>query len=539
MNCKLFFIFGLLLTLLASSAGFAYRNVALTEEGQAYRMVEKLIAFKLVDKVIVGNKPWSRRELTRLIKEAQGNIGRLEENGESAIQVRLLLNNLSAQFQPEIEHASPNGLHPFSELSFEYFFLDSPQRSIPMNVGTGDAIDAVVNPLVSYRRGRRYEDTHNVGFAARHFLDWTDHLAIAGRSHFLFRQRQGDQDYMRWGFDELYLRGEVKNLGVQIGRDVLALGPAREGGVFHSTNATPLDSFKIANVSPFYYPWIFKYLGPAQATFYFSVLPERADHNHPYIAGWKLSVQPHRNFEIGVTHAVMSGGEGAPGASVGTRVADAFGVFAAFISKDPNISNRIGGWDMTFRIPALRGLTLYHEVLLEDTLALQHAKLMFVDEAIHQVGFFLPRFNNRGTQSLRFEFQHSGFRPYRHHQYASGWTNNRRLLGNELGPDAVGAFIAWELEPTRHFYHKQTLSYEVRDSDLYRFNPTADSVTKTADNPSEKRFRWMGVVEWSHHPQRKWHLSFGLERVQQFNFQPGRNANNALVNVGLTVYPKI
>lgn len=526
---------------MCGAKGFAWRNASVAEEAWVYRDLERLAAFGLIDKVISGNKPWSQSEVARLIEEARGNLGRLHD-AEVEVEARRTLKDLEHEFGSAVEEKK---VRLFREIRADYLFLDSPDREIPQQVGTGDAIEAFVNPLIRGQRGARIADSQNFRLLTHHDLNVSKNFTVTGSPYFLFRQNDLANEYARVGFNELYARFESRNVGLQAGRDVLAWGSggASAGGVFHSLNATPLDMAKFSNIHPFRYPWIFRYLGPSQASFFFSLLEGQRDFSHPYIAGWKLSFQPHRRFEFGFTHEVMSGGDGSRGASFGRRAADTFGIFTALANNDPNISNRVGGFDVAWRLPGLpgplSGAKIYYEALMEDTQSPSHFDIMFIDEAIHQAGIFLPRLNPRGTQTLRFEVTRSGFRPYRHHQYTSGWTRNRRLIGHPLGPDAVGFLAEFESSPTYYFHQSHSFAVESYDSDRYQLLNNATDVRKTADNPSETRLRWMSGFDWLPSRRQKFSLGLGLERVRQFNFIPGRNANNFLVNLGWTVFPKI
>lgn len=527
-----------------SAAGFspslrASSNLRPTEDALVYRAIDKLIAFHLIDKVIVGHKPWSEKEVRRLMKEAKANIGRAE-TVQTEIQARKTLKWLGKKFPAAASDSTGVHFHPFAEGEFRYLFLESPERAVPFDVGTLDRIEADINPLLNYTGGRSFHDHHNAFLLSRHRIDFPKHITIVGNTHILFRKdnNTGD-DSLRWGFDELYLRGEFKNIGIQTGRDIIAWGPSREGGLFHSVNATPLDMIKIANISPFRYPWIFKHLGPSQISTYFAVMGANRDFPRAYMSGWKFSFLPHRNFEFGFTHAIISGGEGSADASFGKRFADAFGIIGQLAGKDPNISNRIGGFDFTFRIPRWRGISVYYELLFEDTKPLEAWDLMFKDEAVHRIGLYFPKITLSGSDSLRMEFERAGYRAYRHAQYFSGWTRNRRIIGSPLGPDAVSAFIEYEISSTPYFLQRYTLAYEERDSDQYSLTNFAVTLTKTAENLSERRLRFMSRYELQHNAARKWGLTFGYERVHHFNFIPSNNINNFLAEFSLTVYPKV
>lgn len=529
-------LLALLFSFIFLNGAFGYVNVSISEEGDVYRAIDKLIALRLISKAVTGHRPWSRKEVAALVLEADQNLPQLRD---AYLEVRAArtLKYLKKKFAKELAGESHFSFRPFEEVRLGYLFLDSPRRNIPVNVGTNDQINAFINPLTAYQRGRPFGETHNANFEFRHFLDLSKYFSIVGRSQFLFSGHSGSSpDMMEWDFDELYLRSEFKNVGIQIGRDQLAWGPTPEGGVFHSTNAKPLDLFKISNIHPFHYPWILKFLGPSRFSCYFSVLESNREHDYAYLTGWKFSFLPWRNFELGLSHSVMGGGQGGISASFWKRFIDLTGPVGNLFGAETHISNRVAGPDFVIRFPGLRGLTFYYEFLVEDHLNIKRWDAMFLDEAMQQVGLFFPRLNRDGSKTLRAEFLYSGFRTYRHQQYTSGWTHKGRLIGNELGPDAYSASLTYADQPTSYFYQRHTLSYEVRDNDQYTFNGTI-APRKTQDNLSEYRWRWVSAIEWKHHPQRKWEWMFGYERVKNFNFVSGDGRNNFLFQTHLTIYP--
>ncbi len=523
----------------APSLQAAPLNVDMVEEQDVavYDGINQLVALGLIDTINLGQRPWSRNEIVRMVKEAVSNLGRLR-NVPQEIQAKQTLKFLSRRYKLEMEGVSEIAFYPLREILFEYLYLDSPNRTVPVTVGTTDAIQAFINPLTSYKKGRAYEDTNNVGIQTTHELDVTKYFSVWAAPNFLFRQNKGQEDYVQVGFDELYGRTEFANVGIQTGRDVLGWGQGPYGGVFNSTNATPLDMLKISNVSPFYYPAFLKYLGPSSIGFFIGLMEANRVFSRDYITGMKLTFQPLKVFEFGLTTELISGGRGAPKASVGKRIADFFGIFTEAFGQDPNISDRVGGFDFRIRIPPWRGLEIYYEVLFEDLLPPPHWATMFVDEAIHQAGLFLPRLNDIGTQNLRLEFIYAGFRAYRHHQFRSGWTRNSRIMGSEMGPESMGAALIFEDRPTYYFVQTHQFAVENRGSNFYRFLGDATSVEVTRHNPSETRYRWVSAFTLESKPQVDWTLAFGYERVQQFNFVVGDNRNNFLVNLRMNVYPR-
>ncbi|MDO8526996.1 MAG: capsule assembly Wzi family protein [Deltaproteobacteria bacterium] len=534
-----FVVLLLAMTSMTSQIHASPLNLSMVDEQDVavYAAVERLVSFGLIDKIIEGQRPWSRTEVARLIQEAKTHLDRLHDV-RVEVEAKETLAFLTTRFEKELNGISEVKVYPLTRASVEYMYLDSPIRFVPANVGTGDQIDAFINPLTSYRKGRSFADTHNFGLETRHEVDLTKYFAATGTPNFLFRELKGTPDYVQVGFDELYARGEFANIGIQLGRDTLAWGQMPQGGLTGSINTTPLDMFKISNVHPFHLPWIFKYLGATQLGYYFAVEGSNREHPYPYVTGMKFSFQPARNFEFGLNTSVIAGGKGGPQSSLSGRVADLFGFVGVLANHDPNISDRVGGADFLIRIPSLRALEFYYEIMFEDTQSISHWDTMFTDYAIQQFGFFLPRLNVDGTQTLRLEGAYSGFRVYRHFQYTSGWTNNRRIMGSELGPDGKSVLLSFDSRPTSHFHQTHSIAVENRGSDLYALLNNATDVVITQHNPSETRYRWVSSFGLQYHPSVAWNVSAGYERVNQFDFIPGQNRNNFMVDFKANFYPQ-
>lgn len=520
---------------------FARLNVSVTQNPALYQILDALTAFGLIDDQILGQRPYSKTEVLRLIDEAQKNLPRIQG---TMIEPRamILLRQIRHFLPRDGSEEKKFNVTPLQQFSLQYLYLDSPYRAVPANVGLG-RIDALVNPLVAYYGGRPYQDGQNFVYEMGQAIHISRHFDIAGQPQFFFEKpaASGAQDILQWNFDHLYLRSEFANIGIQIGRDQLVWGIDPEGGSVYSTDARGIDMFKLSNISPFHLPWIFKYLGKMDATFIFGVLGNDQYFPHPYMTAYKLSLLPHKNFEWAFTYALISGGEGSPSTSFGSRVEDAlwgyipnlFGGDSPTSNQDAFASNRVGGFEFLLRIPKWRGTQIYYEVTLEDFNIPQY---QFIHESTNRVGIFIPRFSADGRKSLRLEYKNSGFLPYRHDQFASGWTHHQKLMGDELGPDAQGVYLRYGYHPTFYFQNELGFAWEQRDSDLYRLPPSG-AVQRAANNPDETRYRFWSRMRWRHSDLFEMALNVGYERVRQFNFTPGNDRNNFLTDLKLTWHP--
>lgn len=536
MYSKIRFILLFSLLSFLSSLSYARLNVSVTEDPWIYTTVDQLIAFGLVDDALLSQKPISLSEVLRIKNQAKENLKRIEGK-EIETRVRLLLKQLEEAL-PKDPPKKKFAMTPLKKLRTEYLYVDSPERVVLPNI-SAHRINAITNPIVAYRNGRPFGDGQNFHLETAHELSWEPYFSISGQPQFfLLKRPDTTNDTMQWSFDHLYLRSEIKNIGLQIGRDQIVWGPTPLKGNVFSANARGHDMFKISNISPFHLPWIFKYLGFMDASFFFSVLESKREFPYAYISAFKLSFLPHHNIQFGFTAATMSGGKGSPHNSLGSRIADPFVGYIFNLAggtspMDSFASNRIGGFDLKWRMPSLRGTEFYYELIMEDI----SKYYRFYLESFNRAGFYIPRLSSDGRHALRLEFNHSGFLPYRHEQFISGWTHNRHLMGDELGPDGIAGHVDYEYHPTPYWMHHASLSLEKRDSDLYRVLNN-QPVPKTSNGPTETRLRFTNGFERKLTETLKLGMDWGIERITQFNFVLGNDGYNFLAAVKVTLFPK-
>jgi hypothetical protein len=234
--------------------------------------------------------------------------------------------------------------------------------------------------------------------------------------------------------------------------------------------------------------------------------------------------------------AVQSGGEGAPPASFGQRVGDVFPFYHVFAGGQDQIGNKIGGFDMRFRIPPARGLELYAECVFDD-IHRETLHVMFVDDAGYIGGFYLPRLNNSGSIDLRGEYQRTGIRFYGHSQFKSGWTLNQFILGDDLGPNGQGVYLDLNWDINSEHLLGFSGAWESRNGDIYAYVAPVDApefFEKLEDKPKEMRLR--GTVDWLYRMDGfplNIFVQLGIERVQNFNYISGYDRNNYLGRINL------
>src|SRR5690349_16591788 len=107
-----------------------------------YGDIDRLAAAGLIDTIIVGTRPYTEREIVRLLSEAKRNLDRRVD--ATAWAARAIAAGL--------RRYDRSTLGAIETVTFDVAFLDSPYRAIPTD-GNG-SIDATINPLASYSAGR-------------------------------------------------------------------------------------------------------------------------------------------------------------------------------------------------------------------------------------------------------------------------------------------------------------------------------------------------------------------------------------------------
>ncbi len=546
--------FGLVFLLLLLSISFPSGsqvsvNVSLLDP--VYRDIDKLVGHGLVDKIIMGQRPYSRHEIARITAEAMKHLSRLEkpladpgtpEKKKQGLQKRLqyvkvILNRLKRDYREELiqlgaleGEKSWYSIHPVEKVDVQMLGTNSPPEALPLNNNLG-FINAVINPLVDYEQGRHLVEGFNFSLETSHWLRASDYFALYFRPRFQLGITRNDQPNDNDVYiQNLYGKLNFKNFEIEVGRDNLFWGQGQDAGIMFSNNPRGLDMIKLSNDSPFILPWVFKYLGAHKISFFYADLGPAQNFPHAYLVGYKYNIQPLSFFELGFAVYAQGGGEGSPPASFGERVEDLFGLS---VGTNVGLSNKMGGFDFRFRIPPARGLELYGEAIFDDTKGIDGTKRFFWQDAGYVFGVNLPRLTNSGEVDLRLEYHKTGVRMYRHSIFTSGLTLNQFILGDNLGPDAYGIYLVsnWDIDPQNLLTFRG--AFESRSSDLWGIDSDGDQLIGNffviQDNPSENRFR--GTVQWLHR-FKNWPVLFkakvGYEHVKNFEFVEGNSRNNFL-----------
>jgi len=258
---------------------------------------------------------------------------------------------------------------------------------------------------------------------------------------------------------EGYVGVQLNNWQFTFGKQPSWWGPGASGGMLFSTNAAPMLMLRINRVAPYKLPL----LGAARVDYlvgrpsgYHWVFGANSGFvgswtetlsNQPFLAGAKLSLKPTANLELGFSLTSLFAGPSVPATS--------HKLFQAMFSRGNGLpgtpqdpGDRRGGFDFTYRIPSLNGLTIYGDAFTDD----QANPWLAWNKSALTSGFYLPKLPGMSRFDLRVEglysdppgknptVQHGFF--YINSRFKSGYTNDGSLIGSWIGRQGQGA-QAW------------------------------------------------------------------------------------------------
>lgn len=247
---------------------------------------------------------------------------------------------------------------------------------------------------------------------------------------------------------------EIGNARFTLGREPLSWGPAVHGNSLLTTNARPLDQFRVESASTFRLPGWFREIGAWRAAAFTGRLndPDRSDFANPWLAGLRLTVAPTRWLVLGGTRTAMLGGQGN---RFHLNVDSIWDLLTAAEENHPHPDNNTDQkaslegslylWPLLRSVPVLRGGRLYAELAGDD--ALQGVPPLPSSPAatfgLELVG---------APALLRVEVarnQDDTALWYWHFLYTDGYTYRGKVMGHPMGGDSRSVSADLELTAGR------------------------------------------------------------------------------------------
>ncbi len=501
----------------------------------AYRDLDALVASGLVRGVILGQRPYSRVAFARLAAEARESLN--ARPGPVKARFAEALERLEERFAGELDllcapgpDACPRAgtYAALREVRGDAAWATSPARPIRTQLRSG--IDADVNPLLQRNQGRALADGWTGGAEG-----WLD-AGLGSRVAAQVQPRLWVADARDRGPQaELTLvRGTVRallgNLSVDVGRNLVAHGHAREAGPVLSSNARGLDMIRASMERPGRLPWIFRGLGPVGFSAMVADMGRDQDTPGSKLIVLEGAVRPHPNLELGAALVNHQGGGVGPDVGFGERLRDALFLVKRrpfyFLPSSRVRSDKVLAFDARLTVPS-RSLEAYLEMMTTDDHDLfWAARQALWHDAAWTGGVRVAGLGGKGRVDAWLEASRVGLLPYTHHEFTSGLAVDRRVLGSPLGPLGTGLLGGVDWTGPGHVLALAG-AWERYAGDTYR-NPD-DGLSRryrSADNPDEIRVR--GTLDWARHPDGagvRTAVRLGWERVRRFDFTGGTRSN--------------
>ena len=534
-------VMGLALIAVPGIRSFAQGTATIPASDLAYSDIDRLSELSFLDSIIIGQRPYSRREMGRILRAAREHSNKM---GEGHVSQRItdlelaigdgILRRLETRFTREVEldESTDAVFSPLDGISLVISGTDATRRRFPAT--HTQAIEATTGSLLRRRLGEPIEPGVTGALELSQRIEPTGWLAFSARERVQAYQPRDTTSAQTSG--EVLLgvaRARWGNAALSVGREQLAWAQSADDGLFLSYDSPALDQVSLASDEPFGLPGFLGWLGPTKATLVLADLGKSTVRSHSKLLAYKVSVQPSPRAEFGATFMNHFGGEGGKPSSAANRLID----FLPFVdifrrhnytdsSQTVDVdSDKLLGVDGRLRVGGVRGVLFTGEMLIDD-FDVHRIPQLFTGYGSQTFGITLPRLLSP-LVSLKLSATHMGIITYSHAYLANGIATHGLLLGDELGPDskAFGARITWEPTPAARLsvdgrsaiYSNAEYASSYSDADSTRF--VVRKVSRTA-NELRDRIGTTLLLQSEAGPA----LSFRFvgERARNYLFQGGR-----------------
>jgi hypothetical protein len=377
----------------------------ITVNNDIYDLLLHLEAKGVIQSGLLTTRPLSRKEVFRLILEAERN-----SEGKGLV-IQQLINALKDKFKDEIEEIKYN-----IDLYGKYIYSNSNNTEELAYNNDGD----------NYKKGSNFR----LGFTSGAEVRWFSfHLNPE------IRYSDSDTDLtIKRAYGSLNFLG----LELELGKDSQWWGPGYHGSLLVSNNPEPLTILKLTNPQPVILPSIFKYLGIFKFTIFATRLEKDREISSPYLWGIRINFKPNPYLELGFQRTALLGGKG--------QSQDSKTWLNSFTGRGENETGRgagdqRAGVDLKATLPfSWQPLQIYAEADGEDEAGGLPTKWAYL------TGLYLPRIFDYERFSFRTEYatNHIKDHPniwYSHSIYKSGYTYKGNIIGHHMGTDSSDIFF--------------------------------------------------------------------------------------------------
>lgn len=443
------FSLGLAIWLVLSGIALASSNLPLHHWG--YEAIERLIALGVIDRALIGAKPYSRMQAAQFVARAIERVraDQVELDGREAI-AEPLLERLMAEFRPElIRLGVVRGRGSEGREALRYGMRVQTEVDAS-SIGGGQTVRFREN-----RGGEYYVNGVQNQTDVRGWVELSDWAALMVQPKFISNRHllgigatnNSDNFYMR----EFSLKLIYANIALEAGRGTQWWGPGYHGSLLLTDHAFPMDMIKLGTERPFQLPGFLSGLGDWKVNAFLAQLERNRDFSRARVFGLRLSYLPTSWLEFGLTRLTQFGGRGRdqsfPETIVDTYIHPSNQSGNQDVNEQAMADFRLRIPSVPYLIPFPAGLQFYGEIGTED----KWSQLPIPSRTALLGGVYIPQVFQGDTMDLRIEYADTDFGRQRHPELVRVWYNNGTYtsgmryrgfpLGHHMGTDGVDFFV--------------------------------------------------------------------------------------------------
>jgi len=438
-----------------------------------YPALDRLAGLGLIDSGFAGLRPWTRRECMRQLSEAEDKL-----TGGENTEAQKLVDALEREFRSEseakgdgddggafrlesiysrTEHISGMPLtdgYDFGQTQINDFGRPYGEG---WNTVNGFSAYTTAGPWVVYARGEVQSAPSIPAFPL------STRQVIASQDLLPLPPGTPQPGITQAALLDTYVGLMFSNWQISFGRQSISWGPGDGGSLTLSTNAQPIDMFRVSRTTPLKLPGILGWLGPVRTEFFLGRLAgyefifsplglvgqwRQALPDQPFIHGQNISFKPTRNFEFGFYRTTIFSGEGYP-FTAHSLIASLFDTGNSVAGSTNKPGKRTSGLDVSYRLPGLRNwATIYADGLTYD----EYSPIAYPTWSAWHSGLYFSHFPKLSKLDLRVEGVYTDVPKiggtnepgtfYFNGTWRSGYTNDGNILGSWVGRGGQGA-QAW------------------------------------------------------------------------------------------------
>lgn len=441
-----------------------------------YPLMDRLAAMGYINSAFEGQRPWTRQECARLLKEG---AERMNLEADSVSSAHSAYQELLLEFAPELHEEVNTDFDARVESAYvDVLGISGPPltdgydfgETIVNNFGrpygegfnsaTGVSTRFVAGPFGAYVRGEYQHGAApmNLSPAVQQDILNTDIDIVPPPSGSPWMVPP-PATVNRFAFLDAYLSLNVKNNLFTFGKQSLWWGPSQSGPLLFSTNAQPIPMFRFSRNVPYEIPFISKILGPLDIQLFlgqlngyqyvsFSRTGQFQDYQvvgppiqpRPWIHGEKFTFKPTPNFEFGFSETTIFGG---PGYGFnGHTFLRSYGISNTSPGQPDDPGDRRSAFDFSYRVPGVRDwLTFYADSFAED----EFSPVAYPRRSAWWLGFYMPKIPRLNKLQVRAEGGYTDLPGlvccgtfYSNAHYNSGYTNFGQVMGSWVGRQGRG-----------------------------------------------------------------------------------------------------